>query len=61
VLACDECGKTADSFQLGWSVFRGEDPDAPGVKLLVTYCTECLARKFGGLLRWLAYTGPSET
>jgi hypothetical protein len=58
VLACTECKKTADSFELGWSVFRIEDPDAPGAMALVTYCAECLAREFGGLLQWLTYKGP---
>jgi hypothetical protein len=60
VLACTECGKTAEAFELGWSVFSVEDPDAPGVKILLTYCADCLAREFGGLLRWLAYAGPGS-
>jgi hypothetical protein len=60
VLACTECGATADTFELGWSVFRVEDPDCPGSSLLVTYCAACLAREFGGLLRWLTYNGPSS-
>jgi hypothetical protein len=58
VLACTECGRTADTFELGWSVFRIEDPDSPGTTTLVTYCADCLAREFGGLLRWLTYNGP---
>jgi hypothetical protein len=61
VLACTECWKTADSFELGWSAFSVEDPDAPGVKLLLTYCADCLAREFGGLLRWLTYLGPGRS
>ena len=60
MLACTECGKTADSFELGWSVFNVDDPDDPAVKLLVTYCADCLAREFGGLLRWLTYSGPKN-
>jgi hypothetical protein len=60
VLACTECGKTADSFELGWSAFNIEDPDTPGEMMLLTYCADCLAREFGGLLRWLTYTGPEN-
>ena len=60
MLACTECGKTADSFELGWSVFSLDDPDAPGEQTLVTYSAECLAREFGGLLRWLTYSGPEN-
>ena len=52
---------TADTFELGWSVFRVEDPDAPGTTTLVTYCADCLAREFGGLLRWLTYIGPGRS
>ena len=51
---------TADTFELGWSVFRVEDPDAPGTTILVTYCADCLAREFGGLLCWLTYNGPGN-
>jgi hypothetical protein len=50
---------TADTFEQGWSVFRVADPDCPGCTMLVTYCADCLAREFGGLLRWLTYNGPS--
>jgi len=59
VLACTECGRTVDTFEQGWSVFRVADPDYPGCTMLVTYCADCLAREFGGLLRWLTYNGPS--
>lgn len=58
MLACAECSKTASSFELGWSVFSVEDPDDPGQKTLVTYCADCLAKEFGGLLQWLTYSGP---
>ena len=59
MLACTECGKTSASFELGWSVFSVEDSDAPGDTTLLTYCADCLAREFGGLLRWLTYAGPT--
>jgi hypothetical protein len=58
MLACTECGKTSEAFELGWSVFRIDDPDVAEATTLVTYCADCLAREFGGLLRWLTYNGP---
>jgi hypothetical protein len=61
MLACTECGKTGESFERGWSVFSVDDPDNPGLTTLVTYCAECLAREFGGLLRWLTYGGPGSS
>jgi hypothetical protein len=53
MLQCEECGTRSDSFGPGWSVFNVVDPDEGGVAELVTYCANCLAREFGGLLPWL--------
>jgi hypothetical protein len=39
--------------RVGWMTFSVADPDLPSERFLVTYCTECLAREFGGFLCWL--------
>jgi hypothetical protein len=57
VLQCEECKAKTDSFELGWSVFNVEDPDEGGAPELVSYCADCLAREFGGLLRSLTSAG----
>jgi hypothetical protein len=64
VLRCVECNAAttttpevelhqAKGHRLGWMTFSVQDPDLESERFVVTYCTECLAREFGGVLRWL--------
>jgi hypothetical protein len=43
----------AQSRSVGWMTFSVADPDLASERFLVTYCTECLAREFGGVLSWM--------
>jgi hypothetical protein len=61
VLRCEECRREAADFVAGWSAFYVSDPEADGSdKALVVYCSSCLTREFGGLLRWLQRTGAAR-
>jgi hypothetical protein len=53
MLECVECGRTAGSFELGWSAVRVVDPDVEGEPEIVIYCAQCFAGEFGGLSMWL--------
>ena len=35
---------------LGWLTFSVADPDEKAERFVVTYCSACLAREFGGVL-----------
>jgi hypothetical protein len=56
MLKCQECSAAASSYEAGWSAFFAQVPDEDPEPLLVTYCSECAAREFGPLLRWVAGT-----
>lgn len=53
MLECIECGRTAGSFELGWSAVRVVDPDQPGEPEIAVYCAQCFTAEFGGLSAWL--------
>lgn len=64
MLRCVECNAATttppevelhqvDGHPVGWLTFTVPDPDVESERFVVTYCTECLAREFGGVPYWL--------
>jgi hypothetical protein len=43
----------AQARKVSWMTFSVADPDLESERFLVTYCTDCLAREFGGVLCWM--------
>jgi len=61
VLRCVECNAAssprpevehhqAPRDALGWLTFSVADPDVASERFVVTYCSDCLAREFGGVV-----------
>ena len=61
MLRCVECNAASSSRpeveqhqvtrnDVGWLTFSVVDPDETSERFVVTYCSGCLAREFGGVL-----------
>lgn len=61
MLECEECRRTAENFELGWSAFYVPDPDEGDDADVVAYRPECLAREFGGVLHRVAAPAPQRS